>query len=186
MTEADSIQEYPFQWFFLRDLKRPNAKEHAFQMLSRNGFEVFTPMKIETRNVGGKRVRLVLPYINDMLFAHSKKNILDEIIAKTPTLQYRYVSGRKYREPLTIRDEDMEKFIAAVKSSDKPRYYLPQEITSGMRGRWIRIIDGPMAGYEGQLLSVKGSRKKRLIVEIPGCIAVAVEITSDCIEVVNE
>ena len=48
MTEADSIQEYPFQWFFLRDLKRPNAKEHAFQMLSRNGFEVFTPMKQES------------------------------------------------------------------------------------------------------------------------------------------
>lgn len=85
MKEADSIQEYSFQWFFLRDLKRPNAKEHAFQMLSRNGFEVFTPMKIETRNVGGKRVRLVLPYINDMLFVHSQKNVLDEIITKTPT-----------------------------------------------------------------------------------------------------
>ncbi|MDD7454638.1 MAG: UpxY family transcription antiterminator [Bacteroidales bacterium] len=186
MTDADSIQEDSIQWFFLRDLKRPNAKEHAFQTLSQRGFEVFTPMKIETRNVGGKRVRMVLPYINDMLFVHSQKNVLDEIIAKTPTLQYRYVTGRKYCEPLTIRDEDMEKFITAVKYLDKPRYYLPQEITSGMRGRRIRIIDGPMVGYEGQLLSVKGSRKKRLIVEIPSCIAVAVEITPECIEVINE
>jgi transcription antitermination factor NusG len=186
MPDADSTNEEAPRWYFMRDLKRPNAKERAYQMLEKAGFEVFTPMKSEVSVVCGKRVCRQVPYINDILFVHSCKADLDRIVAKTPTLQYRYVVGGKYQEAMTIRDKDMEKFIAAVKSSDEPKYYLPQEITPAMRGRKIRIITGPMAGYEGNLLAVTGAKKKRIIVEIPSCLAVAIEVSPDNIEVVKE
>ena len=44
-----------------------------------------------------------------------------------------------------------------------------------MYGRMIRIEGGPLDGYEGRLLSIRGSRVKRLIVEIPGLLVAAVE-----------
>ena len=43
-------------------------------------------------------------------------------------------------------------------------------------GRMIRIEGGPLDGYEGRLLSIRGSRVKRLIVEIPGLLVAAVEV----------
>lgn len=45
-----------------------------------------------------------------------------------------------------------------------------------MYGRMIRIEGGPLDGYEGRLLSIRGTRVKRLIVEIPGLLVAAVEV----------
>ena len=51
-----------------------------------------------------------------------------------------------------------------------------EELTPAMYGRMIRIEGGPLDGYEGRLLSIRGSRVKRLIVEIPGLLVAAVEV----------
>ena len=39
----------------------------------------------------------------------------------------------------------------------------------------------PLDGYEGRLLSIRGSRVKRLIVEIPGLLVAAVEVDPEYI-----
>ena len=49
------------------------------------------------------------------------------------------------------------------------KYYLPEEITPEMHNRPIRIVGGPLDGYEGTLLTTRGSKVKRLLVEIPQC-----------------
>ena len=64
---------------------------------------------------------------------------------------------------------------------DSPRYFLVEELTSAMYGRMIRIEGGPLDGYEGRLLSIRGSRVKRLIVEIPGLLVAAVEVDPEYI-----
>lgn len=56
------------------------------------------------------------------------------------------------------------------------RYFLVEELTPAMYGRMIRIEGGPLDGYEGRLLSIRGTRVKRLIVEIPGLLVAAVEV----------
>lgn len=50
-----------------------------------------------------------------------------------------------------------------------------------MYGRMIRIEGGPLDGYEGRLLSIRGARVKRLIVEIPGLLVAAVEVDPEYI-----
>ena len=64
---------------------------------------------------------------------------------------------------------------------DSPRYFLVEELTPAMYGRMIRIEGGPLDGYEGRLLSIRGSRVKRLIVEIPGLLVAAVEVDPEYI-----
>ena len=50
-----------------------------------------------------------------------------------------------------------------------------------MVGRSVRIIGGPLDGYEGRLQKLQGSRTKRLLVELPGLITAAVEVQPEFI-----
>ena len=81
-------------------------------------------------------------------------------------------------------DTDMERFIRAVDATESPRYYLPEEITPTMYGRKIRIEGGPLSGYEGRLLTTRGSKVKRLLVELEGFLAVGVEVDPEYIQLI--
>lgn len=167
----------------MRDLKRPNALHPAYTELSAAGLEVFTPLRwnIKTRN--GRRIRESVPVIRDLLFVHESRSVLDPIVERIPTLQYRYRRGGEYREPMVVADSDMDVFIRAVSLSHSPQYYLPSELTASMYGRTVRVVGGVLDGYEGRLLSVRGARTKRLLVELPDFVTVAVEADFDFIRI---
>ena len=86
---------------------------------------------------------------------------------------------------MTVRDKEMDQFIMAVTSTETPVYYQPGELTNAMYGKNVRIVGGMLDGYEGRLLSVKGMRKRRLIVDLPGLITAAVEVEPDFIQVIK-
>lgn len=169
-------------WYVMRDLKHPNAKHPAYKQLEDLGFQVFIPMKWFLSVKQGKRVREKIPVIQDLLFVHTTRDELDPIVRKTPTLQYRYARGDTFQNPMTVRETDMEKFIHAVTSSDNLTYYLPGELTPGMYGRTIRIVGGSLNGYEGKLLTVRGSKVKRLLVELQGFFSVGVKVEPEYIQ----
>ena len=174
--------EHPLidNWFVLRDLTRPNAKRPAYRLLEERGIEVFTPMRWQLVERKGKRIREEVPLLHDLLFAHTPHACMDPIVEEISTLQYRYLRGG-YRKPMTVGHVEMNRFIRAVHSDDSPRYFLVEELTPAMYGRMIRIEGGPLDGYEGRLLSIRGSRVKRLIVEIPGLLVAAVEVDPEYI-----
>ena len=136
------------QWYVLRDLSRPNAKLSAFEKLTGRGVRCFTPMVKKPIERRGKHGWKDVPYMRDLLFAHSTRDVLDPFMRPGLKLQYRYIYGG-FMEPMTVREADMERFILAVTSSVSSKYYRPEEITPAMRNRRIRIIGGPLHGYEG-------------------------------------
>ena len=170
------------QWFVMRDLKRRNAKLPAYELFKGFGIKVFTPMvwKLVVRH--GKRCREEVPFMQDLLFVHDTRLAVDPIVEKCDTVQYRYVRGG-YKVPMTVRDNDMQRFIHAVESTENPRYYTPEEISSDMIGRKVRIVGGPLDGYEGCLQKMQGARVKRLFVELPNLLAAAVEVNPEYIQV---
>ena len=176
--------EKTVRWFVMRDLKRANAKQQAYQILKEKDIEVFTPMKTRLCVVKGEQVRKEVPCITDLLFVHTTRETLDPIVQNIPTLQYRWLRN-KYREPMTVPDAEMERFIRAVHASALPKYYLPEEITTEMYNRPIRIVGGLLDGYEGMLLTTRGSKVKRLLVEIPHLLAVGVEVNPDYIQLIG-
>lgn len=171
-------------WFVMRDLTRANAKRPAWKQLEEMGFRIFTPMVWKVRRTGAVFKRMRVPAIHDLLFVNSTREELDPVVDRTTTLQYRFVRGGSYREALTVRDEDMERFMRAVGSTDDVLYYSPEEITPSMVGRKVAIVGGPLDGMTGHLLSIKGMRKRRLIVELPGMLTSAVEVSPDYIQLV--
>lgn len=168
----------------MRDLKRRNSNRIALHDLSDAGLEVFTPMTRMVMTIGGRKQKRDVPVIQDLLFVHEAKSKIDPFVEKYPNLQYRYVYGKTINEPMNVRDEEMERFIRAVGSVEQPLFYRPGEMTPAMCGRKVRIMGGMLDGYEGRLLSVKGMRKRRLIVELPGIITAAVEVEPDYIQLI--
>lgn len=172
------------QWFVMRDLKRTNAKQPAYRLLAEQQVEVFTPMKWTLVTSKGKKVRKEVPFLQDLVFVHDTREKIDPIVAKCPTLQYRFLR-KTYRKPMTVPTSEMERFIHAVSSSESPRYYLPEEITPEMYSRKIRIVGGPLDGYEGCLLTMRGSKVKRLLVELPNLLTAGVEVSPEYIQLVK-
>ena len=169
------------QWYVLRDLSRPNSKLSAFDKLTGKGIKCFTPLVRKVVTQGGKQEWKDVPYMRDLLFAHSTHDVLDPFMAPGLRLQYRYVHGG-LKEPMTVREADIDSFIRARSSSISSKYYRPEQITPAMRIRRIRIIGGPLHGYEGSLVTVRGTTVKRLLVELPMLLAAAVEVEPEFIQ----
>lgn len=169
------------QWYVLRDLRRSNARVRSWEELQERGFDVFTPLKWVTIGSGPRRERRQVPVIADLLFVRSRRESLDAEVNRICTLQYRYERGRQ-SSPMVVRPLDMDRFIRAVRSTADTRYYLPEELSPTMYGRRIRIVGGPLDGSEGHLLRLRGSRVKRLLVELPSFLTAAVEVTPEYIQ----
>jgi len=184
MTDIMTVPVTDARWYALRDLKRPNAKRRAWEMLQDMRLTVFTPKKWVTVTVRGKREPKEAAFIPDLLFVHEARTVLDPIIDTTETLQYRFRKYGAQNEPIIVPDADMERFIHAVSTFGSHKYYLPEEITPAMYGRRIRIVGGPLDGYEGSLLTTRGSKVKRLLIELKGFLAVGVEINPEYIQLV--
>lgn len=169
-------------WFVMRDLTRANSLEPAHVRLSKEGFDVFTPMQWKLVRRHGRTERRLAPVIHDLLFVNTSRDQLDPAVRDITTLQYRYVKGGRQGEAMTVSDPEMERFIKAVTQGDNPRYYAPGEILPEMVGRPIRIMDGTLKGMTGHLLKIRGARKRRVLVEIPGMLCSSVEVSKDFIE----
>lgn len=172
----------PKIWYVMRDLKRSNAHLPAYKLLESLGVTYYTPMHWVLVTRGGQKKREYRPFIPDLLFVYETRRNLDIIVSKNPTLQYRFVKGGAYREAMVVPETEMNRFMHAVGSVGNPRYYLPSEITSDMCKRRIRIVGGNLDGYEGRLLSVRGSRIKRLLVELSNYLVAAVEVNPEYIQ----
>lgn len=168
----------------MRDLKRTNAKLPAYKLLEQKGITIFTPKVWQIVIKQGKRVRVNVPYIPSLLFVRDSRKHLDPIVGQEPTLQYRYVR-HGWCKPMVVPDADMERFMQVVASTSSPQYYLPSEITPQMYNRRIRIVGGPLDGQEGTLVTTRGSKTKRLLVELTGLLAVSVEVNPEYIRLVE-
>lgn len=178
------VTDNTVQWYVMRDLTRWNSRHPAYRLLGEMGMEVFVPMVSHVRTCKGVHVRDEVPFIQDLLFVHESQSRLDVAVEDIPTLQYRWLRNT-WRQPMTVDETRMDRFIRAVAATDFPKYYLPSEITPAMYGRTVRIVGGPLNGFEGGLITTRGSKVKRLLVELPGFLAAGVEVSPEFIQLVR-
>ncbi len=174
--DAPCQPEAEKQWFVLRDFKKWNAKAPSYKALPALGIRIFTPMHWVVTNRLNKRQREYVPVIQSLLFAYDTRLTLDPIVERDRSLQYQFRRGAGSGAPMTVPEHDMERFIRAVNNDPSPIFYTPEELTPDMLGRDIIVSGGPLDGYRGTLLKLRGSKKRRLIVKIEGLMAAAVEV----------
>lgn len=172
-------------WFVMRDLRRANAKEHAVDILEARGYEVFTPLVVRTKTERGRKVTVKRPFISDLLFVHATRMALDPVVSELDFLQYRFIRGGRMGEVMQVREDEMQAFMRAV-SSDAPfQYFKPEEVSPAMYGKKIRIVGGTLDGLEGRLMSRRGSKVRRLLVDMGGLLSAGVEVEPEYIQLVD-
>ena len=172
------------QWYVLRDFKKRNAKLPGYKLLSECGIRIFFFLYLVVSTRHGKRIREYVPVIQSLLFAYDTKEALGTIIEKENALQFQFKRGAGKDYFMTVPDAEMERFINAVNNDPSPIYFSLEELTPDKIGKEIIVNGGPLNGYKGVLLKMRGTRKKRLLVKIEGILTAAVEVNPDFIQFV--
>lgn len=80
----------------------------------------------------------------------------------------------------------MENFIKATSVEGQELTYLTLDEIDLKEGTRISVIGGPLDGVEGVFMKVKGSRAKRLVVQLQVLsVFVAVEVSPDLIKILD-
>lgn len=147
------------------------------------GLGAFVPLRYTVKTVRGQKQRALVPALSGLIFA---KGTLEEVKdylleAHYPVYIKRSTFSNK-EDYLTVPTKEMEDFIAVTESHEEHvTYFRPEEI-SLQAGDRIRIKGGLYDGREGVIMRIKGKRNRQLVVQIPGFIAAAVEISPDMLE----
>lgn len=177
------------RWYVLRDLARPNAKNPAYKRLQEMPDMkdcVFVPLKQHVFTEFGRRVVRFIPYMPDLVFVHKSREELDPIVRQIDLLQYRYVRGGKQFEAMSISHDVMDSFMRAVHEIDLVEYYSYDEVSPRLYGKQIRIIGGRLNGLTGRLMSKRGSKYKRLLIDLQECnLSAAIQVNPEYIQLVK-
>ena len=116
--------------------------------------------------------RKLVPAITGLVFVYTTRETLDSYIRSFgEDRPVNYYWDRTANRPLTVPDKDMENFIAVASTLDEDLIYLT-EISDKLReGQKVIVKEGPFKGVEGKVVRIRKSR--RIMVEIPGMLAVA-------------
>lgn len=141
------------------------------------------PLKYVVKTVRGQKQRALVPALSKLLFV---KGTLEEVKDYIQHAHYvvfirksTFSNKEKY---LTVPTKAMEDFIAVTENREEHvTYFRPEEI-SLQEGDQIRIKGGLYDGREGIVMRIKGKRNKHLVVQIPGMLLAAVELSPEMIE----
>lgn len=147
------------------------------------GLEAFVPLTYEVKSYRGQKHRILVPAISRLLFI---KGTLDEVKDYIQHAHYvvfiRKSTFSNKEDYLTVPNKAMEDFIAVTENHEEHvTYFRPEEI-SLQTGDKIRIKGGLYDGREGVIMRIKGKRNRHLVVQIPGVLVAAVELSPEMIE----
>ena len=169
-------------WYAMRATYRRELD--AMRLLEKENLGCFIPMQYKISIKRGKKVRVLLPVVHNLLFVHACHSELKRIKSQITYLQY--ITDTRSGQKIIISDNEMQRFIAVAGTyNDHLMYFQPNELNLS-KGTRVRVIGGDFEGQEGVFLKVKGARDRRVVIEIQGVIAVAMAtIHPDLIEVIK-
>lgn len=149
----------------------------------RYGLESFVPLKYEVKKRQGHDQRLLVPALSRLIFV---KGTLDEVKDYIANAHYVVFIQRSTfsdkKDYLTVPTKAMEDFIAVTEHNEEHiTYFNPQEIRLNI-GDKIRVKGGLYDGREGIIMRIKGKRNRHLVVQIPGILIAAIEMSPEMIE----
>lgn len=179
MTESQKKVWYAMRVTYSREMV---LKEY----LDKNGIENFIPLEYKLITRGEKQVRMLVPVVHNLVFIRSIRKQIEElkiqVAAKSPI---RYIMDKGTHTPIIIPEKQMKDFITVAGSYDEQHVYVDPIEVSFKKGDKVRVIGGPFAGIEGELIRIKGDR--RVVVSIEGVMAVATAfIHPSMLEVIDE
>lgn len=177
--EADKETEI---WYAMRATYR--REPDAMRLFAKEHIDCFVPMQYKISIKNGKKVRVLVPVIYNLIFVHACPSEVKRVKSMVSYLQY--ITDTRSGQKIIIPDNEMQRFIAVAGTyHEQLLYFRPDELNLS-KGTKVRVTGGDFEGQEGIFLKVKGARDRRLVIKIQGVIAVAMaSIHPDLIEVIK-
>lgn len=152
----------------------------------RYGLDSFVPLKYEVKKLQGRERRTLVPALSRYIFVKGTLEAVQDYIANAHYVVYIQRSTfSAHKDYLTIPTKAMDDFIAVTENNEqRVTYFNPDEIRLNV-GDQIRVKGGLYDGREGVIMRIKGKRNRHLVVQIPGILIAAIEMSPDMIELLS-
>lgn len=146
---------------------RNNFARSVRRRLTEAGIECYMPERIRERTYNGRRRRISVPLIPNMIFIRSTREKCYDLTNEL-SLPIRYILDRNDHRPAPIADNQMRDFRLIVETPDEMLTLVNIPLAAGDR---VRVTAGPFMGIEGELIRIKGHR--RVVVRLNDIVSVA-------------
>ena len=160
-------------------LVRMHHEKKVAERLSKMGIDSFVPVQQQIHQWSDRRKivdRVLLPM---MIFVHVDLQEQKEVLTLSSISRYMVLRGES--TPAVIPDQQMLRFKFMLDYSDETISMSTSPLAPGEK---IRVIKGPLAGLEGELVHVNGKSKVVVRLTMLGC--ACVDIPAGCVEPVSE
>lgn len=165
MSAAGNKMWHVLRVSYSRELKIQDA-------LCNRGVRTFVPMMWRKKEVAGKVKKLLVPAVNNLCFAFSDRVTLEDFIRSYgENSPVHFYWERASRSPMVVPSKAMEDFIKVSATMDEDLIYMTAISPKLREGQSVKVKSGAFAGIEGKIVRIRKSR--RIMVEIPGMLAVA-------------
>ena len=175
-TNNDCLTINDKHWYALRTTY--GRERLAYEYMNSNGAMVYWPTMEQIKEVDGKRRKVRVSRIPNILFAHGTLLQVQRFVydnANLPFLRFYYAKetiGREIvRRPLIVPERQMESLRIICAVDDGNIAIVPQSDSHFAKGQQVRITQGRFAGVTGRVARYQG--QQRVAVVIDGLITIA-------------
>ena len=141
------------------------------QRLAAMGIECYLPVQSEIRQWSDRRKRVERLVIPMMIFVHVTPQERPLPLSLQAVSRYMVLRGES--TPAVIPDEQMDRFRFMLDYSPEAVEMCSAPLAPGDT---VKVIKGPLAGLEGELITVNGKSKVAVRLDMLGCAHVDVPI----------
>ena len=166
---TDSIQPEERKWYVA--YVRLFHERKTAEKLAAMGIESFVPVREEIHQWSQRKKKVMRVLIPQMIFIHATPKERLEALTLASISHYMVLRGE--HTPAVIPDRQMQQFMFMVDYSEESieMYNSPLQ-----PGQSIKVIKGPLAGMEGELMEIEGKSMVIVRLDLLGCAGVDMPI----------
>ena len=158
------------QWFAIRVTYSREIKFKAY--LDELGIENFIPMVLVDKERKGRIQKELTPAIHNLVFVHATRGHMEKIRQDSNLIiPIRYIRDHATQSPVVVPDKQMRNFMQVAEKHNPDNLFLSAEDIALRKGDKVRVLTGPFKGVIGTFVRIK--RNRRVVVDIPGVMAIA-------------
>jgi len=135
--------------------------------LTAMGIESFVPVREEIHQWSQRKKKVMRVLIPQMIFIHATHKERMEALTLASISHYMVLRGE--HTPAVIPDHQMQQFMFMVDYSEETIEMFTSPLEPGQQ---VKVIKGPLAGMEGELMEIDGKSKVVVRLDLLGCAGV--------------
>lgn len=137
------------------------------ERLTQMGIENFLPIQVELRQWAHRKKKVERVVIPMLIFVHANPRERQQALTLSSISRYMVLRGE--HAPAVIPDGQMERFKFMLDYSAEAVEMCPAPLHPG---ELVKVVKGPLAGLEGELVEIGGRSKVVVRLDLLGCAGV--------------